>query len=125
MIPDPSVPLPRPVVTQNASDEDDSGSETEREESRVTVARPKGETADERKARKGVVKAERSVSLPLLYSLNLTANDLLQARRAEKKAHKATFSDERRKQLASRTKIMANGRAADIAVGQRGVVSLR
>lgn len=42
--------------------EDDSGSETEREGGpRVTVARTKGESAEERKARKAAVKAERSV----------------------------------------------------------------
>lgn len=39
-----------------------SGSETERETPRVTVARPKGEAAEERRARKAAVKAERSVS---------------------------------------------------------------
>ncbi|KAK8849693.1 hypothetical protein IAR55_005028 [Kwoniella newhampshirensis] len=89
-------------------DEDDSGSETEREGGpRVTVARQKGETAEERKARKAGVKAER------------------QARRAEKKSHKETFSTERKKQLASHKKLVSNGRAADIAVGSRGVVSLK
>lgn len=42
--------------------EDDSGSETEREGGpRVTIARTKGESADEKKARKAAVKAERSV----------------------------------------------------------------
>jgi protein LTV1 len=44
------------------SDSSDSGSETERETPRVTVARPKGEAAEERRARKAAVKAERSVS---------------------------------------------------------------
>jgi protein LTV1 len=48
-----------------------------------------------------------------------------QSRRAEKKAHTATFGEERKKQLASHKKMVAGGRAADIAVGTRGVVSLR
>ena len=49
---------PAPVVEE----EEDSGSETEREEDyRSTVSRPKGESADDRKARKAAVKAERSV----------------------------------------------------------------
>jgi protein LTV1 len=48
-----------------------------------------------------------------------------QSRRAEKKAHTATFGDERKKQLASQKKMVAGGRAADVAVGTRGVVSLR
>ncbi|ORY34721.1 Low temperature viability protein-domain-containing protein [Naematelia encephala] len=86
--------------------ETDSGSETEREGPRVTVARPKHETAEERKARKAAVKSERS------------------ARRAEKKSHTATFSDERKKQLASHRKLVGGGRAADLTVGARGVVSL-
>lgn len=42
-------------------DEDDSGSETETE-ARVTVSRKRGESAEERKARKANVKAERAVS---------------------------------------------------------------
>jgi len=47
-----------PVVEE----EEDSGSETEREEDyRTTVSRPKGESAEDRKARKASVKAERSV----------------------------------------------------------------
>jgi protein LTV1 len=54
---------------QVVEEEEDSGSETEREEDyRTTVSRPKGESADDRKARKAAVKAERSVrriSLPL------------------------------------------------------------
>jgi protein LTV1 len=52
---------PGPVV---AEEEEDSGSETEREEDyRTTVSRPKGESAEDRKARKASVKAERSVRL--------------------------------------------------------------
>ncbi|WVQ95802.1 hypothetical protein IAU59_002901 [Kwoniella sp. CBS 9459] len=87
-------------------DDTDSGSETEREEPKVTVARQKGETTEDKKARKAAVKAERS------------------ARRAEKKSHKETFSTERKRQLASHKKLVSNGRAADVAVGARGVVSL-
>lgn len=54
---------PSPEPTPGPEDEDDSGSETEREEDyRTTVSRPKGESAEDRKARKAAVKAERSVS---------------------------------------------------------------
>ncbi|WVQ78926.1 40S ribosomal protein S27 [Cryptococcus sp. DSM 104549] len=70
-------------------DEDDSGSETEREGGpRVTIARKKGESADDKKARKAAVKAERS------------------ARRAEKKSHTETFATERKKQLQSHKKLV-------------------
>ena len=44
------------------ADEDDSGSETETE-ARVTVSRKKGESSEERKARKAGVKADRQVSI--------------------------------------------------------------
>jgi protein LTV1 len=54
---------PSPEPTPGPEDEDVSGSETEREEDyRMTVSRPKGESAEDRKARKAAVKAERSVS---------------------------------------------------------------
>lgn len=44
-------------------EDESSGSETEREENyRTTASRPKGESADDKKARKAAVKAERSVS---------------------------------------------------------------
>lgn len=49
---------------------------------------------------------------------------MIQARRAEKKAHTATFSTERKKQLDSHRKMVSNGRAADMSVGSRGVISL-
>lgn len=46
-------------------DDDSSGSETEREENyRTTTSRPKGESTDDKKARKAAVKAERAVSRP-------------------------------------------------------------
>jgi protein LTV1 len=56
--------VPAPKATGASQDaEEDSGSETEMEEDqRVTVARKKGESSEERKARKAAVKAERSVS---------------------------------------------------------------
>ena len=47
-----------------------------------------------------------------------------QARRAEKKASTTTFSTERKKQLDSHKKLVSNGRAADMAAGARGVISL-
>ena len=65
---------PSPEPQPQAEDEDDSGSETEREEDyRTTVARPKGETAEDRKARKAAVKAERSVGL-LRIAQSISAN---------------------------------------------------
>ncbi|WWC92817.1 uncharacterized protein L201_007776 [Kwoniella dendrophila CBS 6074] len=92
---------------QGEESESDSGSETEREAPKVTISRPKGELTDEKKARKAAVKAERA------------------ARRAEKKSHTETFSTERKRQLASHKKLVSNGRAADVAVGSKGVVSLK
>ena len=45
------------------NEDDSSGSETEREENyRTTTSRPKGESTDDKKARKAAVKAERAVS---------------------------------------------------------------
>ncbi|KAL1405070.1 Protein ltv1 [Vanrija albida] len=89
-------------------DDEGSGSETEREYApKVTVARPKGESAEERKARKNAVKEQR-------------AN-----RRQEKKKHTETFGAERKRQIASHQKMVGGGRAADVAVGARGVVSLK
>lgn len=114
-----AVPPPR---GQDEDEESDSGSETEREEPRVTVARPKGETAEEKKARKAAVKAERSVSIVDYLAAH---NTDIQSRRAEKKAHTATFGEERKKQLATHKKMVGGGRAADVTVGARGVVSLR
>jgi protein LTV1 len=73
----------------------------------VTVARKKGESAEEKRARKAAVKAER-------------AN-----RRAEKKSHKETFNEERKRQIAGHRKAVTGGKAADIAVGAKGVHSLR
>ncbi|EAL19573.1 hypothetical protein CNBG2020 [Cryptococcus deneoformans B-3501A] len=101
-------PPPAPPVQREEESEDDSGSETEREGGpRVTVARTKGESAEERKARKAAVKAERS------------------ARRAEKKSHKETFSTERKRQLKSHNKMVGDGRAADVPAGREGVFALR
>ncbi|KAK4686821.1 protein LTV1, partial [Tremellales sp. Uapishka_1] len=92
---------------EEAGSDSDSGSETETEDRYKTTSRPKGETKDDRKARKGAVKAERS------------------ARRAEKKAHKQTFGDERKKQLNQHKKLVANGKAADLNVAKgSGVISL-
>jgi protein LTV1 len=60
--PDGTDPAPRSrrkVVEESES----SGSETEMEEAKVTVARKKGETPEERKVRKAGVKEDRAVSL--------------------------------------------------------------
>jgi protein LTV1 len=59
-------------VASQAGDESDSGSETETEETArfASVTRPKGESKEDRKARKAAVKAERAVSLffPLMIN---------------------------------------------------------
>lgn len=47
-----------------------------------------------------------------------------QARRVEKKTRQEAFGTERRKALASHKKLVGGGRAADLLVGERGVVSL-
>lgn len=61
-------------------DEDDSGSETETE-ARVTVARKKGESSEERKARKAGVKADRQVSVLCVARLGtMEAQDSLGSR---------------------------------------------
>ena len=125
------------------------GSETETEEPRGTVARAKGETTEERRARKAVVKAERSVRQDFtqleccfvphpsfgfaihlfqpasLYHVQRTSRSAhTQARRLEKKAHRDAFTGERRRQIASHKRLVADGRAADLTVVARGVVSL-
>lgn len=120
-------------------DEEDSGSETEMEDNqyRTTVARPKGESSEERKARKAAVKAERSVSgcissahpLRNQYAIFVEITPDRQARRAEKKSHTQTFGDERKKQLQHHKRMVGDGKAADLNVGagigaNRRVVSL-
>ena len=68
---------PHSRSTKPSFDDDSSGSDTETEAThRQTIARPKNETAEEKKARKAAVKAER------------------QARRVEKKATKEQFDAE-------------------------------
>ncbi|WVO17227.1 hypothetical protein L204_104919 [Cryptococcus depauperatus] len=89
------------------SDDDGSGSETEREGGpKAMTIRSKGETAEEKKARKATVKAERNL------------------RRAEKKNHKETFATERKRQIRNHNKMVGNGRAADVPAGREGVFSL-
>jgi protein LTV1 len=107
---------------RDEEEETDSGSETEVESSKVTVARPKGETTEERRTRKAGVKAERSVCLQQPF-ISL-ANSSHQARRTEKKSHRAAFTDERKRQLASHRKMVGNGQAADLSSQGRGVLSL-
>ena len=93
-----------PEAAQEESEEDSSGSETETE-ARQTIARPKGESTEDRKARKNAVKAERA------------------ARRVEKRNHQKTFADERKRQLANHKKMVGGGKAADLTVAQ-GVILL-
>ncbi|KAJ9123752.1 hypothetical protein QFC24_003526 [Naganishia onofrii] len=98
------------AAIDEASDEEDedSGDDTETEstyQQKVTVARPKGETKEERKARKAAVKAER------------------QDRRFEKKTRQELFSGERKKQLTKHAQLVSNGKAADLTVSARDRVN--
>ncbi|KAJ9104316.1 hypothetical protein QFC19_003956 [Naganishia cerealis] len=98
------------AATDLASDEDDedSGDDTETEstyQQKVTVARPKGESKEERKARKAAVKAER------------------QDRRFEKKSKQEMFNSERKKQLSKHVQLVGNGKAADLTVSARDRVN--
>ncbi len=67
---------------------------------RETVTRPKGESTEDKKARKAAVKAER------------------QARRVEKKGTKEAFGNEMKRQKRIAGKAVAGGAAADIRVGE-------
>lgn len=67
---------------------------------RETVTRPKGESAEDKKARKAAVKAER------------------QARRVEKKGTKEAFGNEMKRQKRIAGKAVAGGAAADVRVGE-------
>jgi protein LTV1 len=64
------------------------------------VKRPRGETAEEKKARKESVKLERST------------------RRAEKKSTKEAFGNETKRQKRIAGKAVAGGAAADVRVGE-------
>lgn len=97
-------------MTEEASDDEDedSGDDTETEstyQQKVTVARPKGESKEERKARKAAVKAER------------------QDRRLEKKTRQELFNGERKKQLTKHVQLVSNGKAADLTVSARDRVN--
>jgi protein LTV1 len=72
-------------------------------EYRETIKRPKTETAEDKKARKAAVKAERA------------------SRRVEKKSTKDAFAGEVNKQKGVHKKRVAEGGAADIRSGQVGV----
>lgn len=65
-----------------------------------TIKRPRGETAEQKKARKEGVKQERA------------------SRRAEKKTTKETFGNEFKRQKRIAGKAVAGGAAADIRVGE-------
>ena len=57
-VPPPAAKLPD---DGEGGEDGSSGSETEREGPRITIARPKGESTEERRARKSAVKADRAV----------------------------------------------------------------
>lgn len=87
---------PAPPIDESSETESD-GDLTETEETaRKTIARAKGESKDDKKARKAAVKADR-------------AN-----RRAEKKDRQELFNGERRKQIMQHSRLVGNGGAADI-----------
>ncbi|KAL1951247.1 hypothetical protein VTO73DRAFT_396 [Trametes versicolor] len=79
----PSVVEDKPARKQPQSDSSGTDDEDDSRPVRVTIARPKEETAEEKKARKQAVKAER------------------QARRSEKKTTRESFSKETKRQVQS------------------------
>ncbi|SCZ99427.1 BZ3500_MvSof-1268-A1-R1_Chr7-2g09527 [Microbotryum saponariae] len=81
----------------DAEDEDEGDDEAPRVE---TIKRPRDETAEDKRARKGAVKEQRS------------------ARRAEKKSTKDEFSQEMTRQKRVAGRAVADGAAADVRVGQ-------
>ena len=64
-----------------------------------TIKRPRGESAEERKARKDAIKVDRL------------------ARRTEKSTTKETFGAEMKRQNKAAAKAVAGGRAADVKIG--------
>ena len=70
---------------------------------REVIKRPRTETAEEKKARKAAVKAERAV------------------RREEKKGTKEAFNSETKRQKRVQGQRVADGGAADIKSGMEGV----
>ncbi|GAA6014426.1 hypothetical protein JCM11491_007049 [Sporobolomyces phaffii] len=87
--------------------EEDEGAEDEEEMEeyipKETIKRPRGETAEEKKARKALVKEER------------------QSRRTEKKQTKESFDKEVKRQKKVSGRRVAEGGAADIRPGVEGV----
>lgn len=106
----PKKKVQRPVApTEPIEEDDDESSDATETEStyqqKVTVARPKGESKEDRKARKAAVKAER------------------QDRRLEKKSKQELFDGERKKQLSKHSQLVGNGKAADLSVAAKGRVN--
>ncbi|ORY46701.1 Low temperature viability protein-domain-containing protein [Leucosporidium creatinivorum] len=95
-----------PVVEGGEEKKDEEEDEEMEEESDdgaprpETIKRPRGETAEQKKARKEAVKQERA------------------SRRAEKKTTKETFGNEFKRQKRIAGKAVAGGAAADIRVGE-------
>lgn len=101
--------------SQNGDNDDDDDNEsvssdgTVRAEPRAPPIRPRGETKEDKKARKLAVKAERS------------------ARRVEKKTRQETFGLERKTQLKGHERAVGSGRASDLtalASGGTGSVNV-
>ncbi|GAA5966419.1 hypothetical protein JCM3765_007563 [Sporobolomyces pararoseus] len=95
------------IMEENEQDgeQDEEEEEEEMEEyiPKETIKRPRGETAEEKKARKQQVKNER------------------QSRRSEKKQTKESFENEVKRQKKVSGKRVAEGAAADIRPGKEGV----
>lgn len=100
---------PQPLVEDDSETASDA-TETEETARRATVSRPKGESADDKRARKAAVKAER------------------QARRVEKRSRQEIFAGERRKQVGQHARRVGAGGAADVSLAaldrKMNVVSL-
>ncbi|GAA5990973.1 hypothetical protein JCM5350_001833 [Sporobolomyces pararoseus] len=93
------------IMEENENDQEEEEDEEEMEEyiPKETIKRPRGETAEEKKARKQQVKNER------------------QSRRTEKKQTKESFENEVKRQKKVSGKRVAEGAAADIRPGKEGV----
>jgi hypothetical protein len=111
---DSEPPLSDYAPSTVAGDDDDDDNESISSDGTITLSRPppvrpKGESKEERKARKLGVKAERS------------------ARRQEKKTRQETFAGERKGLLKSRERAVGAGRASDLtalASGGQGTINV-
>lgn len=110
------------TIAESEEDEDE-----EEFKPKVTIARKKGESAEEKKARKSAVKEERAVRFFLSFVLvpcytlagSACPDDasFRQARRVQKKSTQTLFATERTKFINQQKGKVADGRGADLNIG--------